>query len=81
MGVGTRWFRFGPNKCGRWRPLAVVRCSNGDPRWRRWVRLAGDHINIPVHLRTGVLYEDLLNDVVSQLKRISHALKAVPSEE
>ena len=42
---------------------------------------ATDDINIPVHLRTGVLYEDLLHDVVSQLKRISHALKAVPSEE
>ena len=36
MGVGTRRFRFGPNKCGRWRPG----CSNGGPQWRRWARLA-----------------------------------------
>ena len=42
---------------------------------------ATDDINIPIHLKTGVLYEDVLCDVVSQLERISEALKAVLSEE
>ena len=42
---------------------------------------ATDDINIPINLRVGALYEDVLGDVVSQLERISEALKAVPSEE
>ena len=42
---------------------------------------AKDDINIPVFLSTGDLYEHVLEDVVSQLKRISDALKGVPSEE
>ncbi len=42
---------------------------------------AKDDINIPVFLSTGDLYEHVLDDVVSQLKRISDALKGVLSEE
>ena len=49
MGVGTRRFRFGPNKGGRWRPAEVVRCSNGGPRWRRWARLAGNQAARDTH--------------------------------
>ena len=42
---------------------------------------ATDDMNIPILLTAGALYEDILDDVISQLERISEALKNVPSEE
>ena len=43
--------------------------------------IATDAINFPVRLKTEVLYEDVLADVVSQLKRIAEAIEAAPDEE
>ena len=42
---------------------------------------ATDDINFPVRLKTGVSYEELLEDVVDQLKLFVDTIEATPDED